>query len=221
MAYGSAFPRVTRAHWARSGCLDPPNLLFILQCMALATRRALTHHDYRELPEHGPRYQLVEGELHMAPAPNRYHQTILINLFAIFIRHLDQHPELGKIYIAPFDVQLTDINVYQPDLIFVLDKHKAIFTDQGAEGAPDLVVEILSPKTAKLDTGTKREIYARTGVEELWIVDPATRRIMVFRLQENAESPAFTVGDEASIQTPLLPGLTVSTAAVFHDSLAV
>jgi Uma2 family endonuclease len=121
------------------------------------------------------------------------------------------------VYHAPFDVVLTDLNVFQPDILFVADKHAAILTTQGAEGAPDLVVEILSPRTAEQDVGPKRAIYARTGVEELWIIDPANRRVQVYRLQENADAPAATYGDQGTIETPLLPDLEVHTADVFRQ----
>src|SRR6266576_6571881 len=102
----------------------------------------------------------------MAPAPDRLHQDVLGNLYVIIRGHLERFP-LGSVHLAPSDVHLTDLNVYQPDLYYVTSARKAILTRRGARGAPDLVVEILSPKTAKLDTGLKREVYARSGVEEM------------------------------------------------------
>ncbi len=92
----------------------------------------------------------------------------------------------GQVYFAPFVVELTDINVLQPDLAYFDQSRQSFLTEQGASDPPNLVVEILSPKIAKYDREIKREIYARTGVEELWIVDPDVRLIQVFRLQENA-----------------------------------
>src|SRR5215207_10945372 len=82
----------------------------------------LTVEDYRLLPETGPRYQLVEGDFFMAPAPNRYHQDILRNLFGMLFKYLEKHP-IGIIYCAPFDVFLDEVNVHQPDLIFVSKKN--------------------------------------------------------------------------------------------------
>ena len=107
----------------------------------------LTVEDYRLLPDGGPRYQLIEGDLFMAPAPNRYHQEISGNIYLLLAKYLEKHPA-GKLYAAPFDVYFDEINVHQPDLVFVSKKNLAILTDAGAEGAPDFIVEILSPKTA-------------------------------------------------------------------------
>src|SRR6185369_7809611 len=112
--------------------------------------RPLTVHDYRELPEGPPYYQLIEGDLYMSPAPNRYHQDILNNLSFMLRQHLEGNP-VGKTYFAPFDIFLTKLNVYQPDLVFISNERRPILTNQGAEGAPDLVIEILSPSTADLD----------------------------------------------------------------------
>src|SRR5438067_12573258 len=109
-----------------------------------------TVEDYLSLPEGGPRYELIEGELLMAPAPNRYHQDISRNLTLILGEYL-RKKRIGKIYNAPFDVFLGEINVVQPDIIFVSKKHARILTDAGAEGAPEFVVEILSPSTLRRD----------------------------------------------------------------------
>jgi Uma2 family endonuclease len=184
--------------------------------MLKVTHRPLTRHDYAELPEFGPRYQLIEGDLHMAPAPNRFHQDISRNLEWILLKFLDENP-IGCLYHAPFDVCLTDINVYQPDIIFVSKKNYRILTDAGADGAPDLVVEILSPKTAKFDLGAKREIYGRTGVFELWIIDPEPRTLSRYCLRENAETPAAVLHESDTFETPLLPGLKIKLAGVFRQ----
>jgi Uma2 family endonuclease len=116
--------------------------------------------DYRSLPETGRRYQLIEGHLHMAPAPDRFHQDISFNLEFILAKYLETHP-LGKVYDAPFDVYLTEHDVVQPDLVFVARAHYSILTEAGAEGAPDLVIEILSAQTAHLDRQLKLRVYAR------------------------------------------------------------
>jgi len=174
----------------------------------------LTVHDYRELPEGPPYSQLIEGDLVMSPSPDLFHQDILLSLARIIGNYLETNP-LGKVAIAPSDVCLTDLNVYQPDFYFVSNARKSILTEQGAEGAPDLVVEILSPKTARFDKGIKREIYARTGVRELWIIDPVLRQIQVCRLSESVDVPAATLGEEREIESPLLPGLKIPLRKVF------
>ena len=111
--------------------------------MHAALSAPLTAEDYRLLPEAGPRYQLIEGDLFMAPAPNRYHQDISGYIHFLLRAYLEKH-RVGKLYGAPFDVFLDEINVYQPDLVFISKQNFSVLTDAGAVGAPDLVVEILS-----------------------------------------------------------------------------
>jgi Uma2 family endonuclease len=176
----------------------------------------MTRHDYQLLPEGGPQWQLVDGELHMAPAPNRYHQEISGNLEFILRRYLEEHP-IGKLYDAPFDVYLGDINVVQPDILFFSNDRLAHLTDAGAEGAPDLVVEVLSSRNAKLDRGPKKEIYARFGAEELWLVDPDTAQVEVYRLQEDAQTPKATLKKTQTLATPLFPGLEIPLEKVFKQ----
>jgi Uma2 family endonuclease len=97
---------------------------------------------------------------------------------------------VGKLYHAPFDVHFDKHNVFQPDSVFVSKNRLSILTKAGAKGAPDFVVEILSPKTAEIDRVQKRQVYALAGVEELWIIDPEPRRIEVYVLAKNPGSPA-------------------------------
>jgi Uma2 family endonuclease len=182
--------------------------------MKAVAMEPLTVEDYRLLPETGPRYQLIEGDLYMAPGPNRYHQDISLNLTVMLAKYLEKHP-IGKLYVAPFDVYLDEINVHQPDLIFVSNKNKSILTDAGAEGAPDLVVEILSSKTAMLDKKHKRKVFARSGVKELWFVDPETRLVHVYYLQKDAEHPSATYSEKDTFNSPYFPGLKIKGATIF------
>ena len=174
----------------------------------------LTAEDYRLLPETGPRYQLIEGDLYMAPAPNRYHQDISANIHFIIRRYLEKHP-IGKLYNAPFDVYLDQNNVFQPDLVFVSRKNLSILTDAGAEGAPDFIIEILSPKTAHLDKKHKRRVYARRGVKELWFVDPDTKLVHIYLLQKDAERPAATWSETDTFTSPHFPGLKFKGVKIF------
>ena len=174
----------------------------------------LTVENYKILPETGPRYQLIEGDLYMAPAPNRYHQDISRNLEYILLDYLDEHP-IGKLYDAPFDVYLDDYNVFQPDILVVLNDRLSILTDAGAEGAPDFVVEILSPKTARLDRDNKRRVYATSGVRELWIIAPETRTIEVYLLGKDAAKPAATYTALELFESTLFPGLRFDARKIF------
>jgi Uma2 family endonuclease len=184
--------------------------------MALAKADLVTRDDYQLLPETGPRYQVIEGELFMAPAPNRFHQDISRNIEFILLKYLEAHP-IGILYHAPFDVYLNDVNVYQPDILFVSDKRRGILTDAGAEGGPDFVVEILSPRTAQLDTDLKPKIYKATGVEELWIVDPKAKTIAAHYLQRQDQTPPAVFGQRDEFTSPCFPGLTFRAVEIFKQ----
>ncbi len=150
----------------------------------------------------------------MAPAPNRYHQVISRNLEYILLKYLEENP-IGDIYDAPFDVYLDEHNVFQPDIVVVLNENLSILTDAGAEGTPDFVVEILSPKTARLDRDHKRQVYAARGVRELWIIAPETRQIEVYLLNKDAINPAVTYDEHAVFESTLFPGLKFDAARIF------
>ncbi len=173
----------------------------------------LTVEDYRATPE-GSRYQLIEGELIMAPAPNRSHQTITGKIYRLLADFVETR-FLGWVYVAPFDVYLDEHTVVQPDVLFV-DKARAnILTDDGAHGVPTLVVEVLSPATAQLDAKVKRQLYARHGVRELWLVDPLLSQIQIYEFARDAAKPTRLIMETESFITELLPGLTLSAAEVF------
>lgn len=182
--------------------------------MATTEATLLTAEDYRNLPETGPRYQLVEGEIYMSPAPNRYHQDISRNLELILGMWLLENP-IGKMYDAPFDVFLGEHDVFQPDILFVSKERYSILTHEGAEGAPDFVVEILSPRTEKLDRVNKLKMYAHYGVTELWIIEPDSKRVLVYRLRENPGEPTAVHAEGDVIESAMFPGLRIDTRRVF------
>ena len=184
--------------------------------MAAVKVAPLTVQDYRLLPEAGPRYQLIEGDLLMAPAPSRFHQDVSANLQFVIQSYLEKHPT-GKLYNAPFDVYFDSFNVHQPDLVFIAKNNYGILTEAGAEGAPDLIIEILSPTTSFLDKKTKRQVYARSGVEELWLVDPDLKLVHVYHLQQNAELPLVTYGEKDTFTSPHFPSLKISGKRVFRQ----
>ena len=151
----------------------------------------------------------------MAPAPNRFHQDISRTIQFEILKYLERQP-CGIIYDAPFDVVLTDVNVFQPDLAFFSDERRKVLTDKGAEGAPDLVVEILSPNTARLDLDQKRIVYVRSGVSDLWIVDPDKLEIQVFDLHADPEAPAATLRQNDILRSRFLPGFELPVRTVFQ-----
>ena len=166
-----------------------------------------TYEDYCRAPD-DQRYELLNGELMMVPAPNRKHQEILLALGSELRRFTEEHG-LGKVYVAPFDVVLSDTDVVQPDVLFISRTHEGRITDANVRGAPDLVIEILSPSTADRDLGYKHELYGRHGVLEYWIVDPAAETVAVHRQRDGKLERTGTFGRGESLATAVLEGLAL------------
>ncbi len=182
---------------------------------ATATSNLLSVSDYLLLPEGGPRIQLIEGDFFMAPSPRKSHQNIGGTIFILLHEHVKRSRK-GAVMIAPFDVYLDDNNVYQPDVLYVAAaREKKILLDDGVHGAPDLVVEVLSPSTARLDKDAKRRVYARAGVLEMWLIDPELRSVQIYRFKENADRPVAYLELADTLTTPLLPGFSVKLDKVF------
>jgi len=188
--------------------------------MSTAENLKITVSDYREMPEGPPYYQLIDGELHMSPSPRSYHQQIIAKLSTQLGSFLEDHA-VGVYYPAPIDVFLTDTNVYQPDLLFVSKDRLPMVKKDGVHGAPDLVVEVLSPSTKKFDLGFKKKVYAVAGVVEYWIVDPDACQVKVFHLRASADHPDRTLTGGDTLSSDLLPDLEIDLEKVFADPLSL
>jgi len=184
--------------------------------MAIAQELLFTQKDYQALPDTGPRYELVEGELIVAPSPNHYHQVIAREIVFLLTSYLKTHP-IGEMLFAPFDVYLDEINVFQPDILYFSNDRRSILTKVGVKGAPDLVIEILSPSNANRDREIKRKVYARSGVIEFWIVSPDSRTVEIYRLQEEVGKPVAVRSEQEVLETPLLPSLQIKLSEVFGE----
>lgn len=170
--------------------------------------------DYLQLPE-DKRYEILEGELYVVPAPNIRHQRASKRILTALIRQIEEK-DLGEVFSAPSDVVLSEENVVQPDLLLVRKERAGIIGESHIRGAPDLVVEITSPGTRQRDLAIKRKIYARFGVPEYWIVDPDANTIEVLVLIEagyRSES-VFTRSD--TLNSPLFPSLRLQLTDVFQ-----
>ena len=180
----------------------------------------LTYQDLRRLPDDGMRHELIDGEHYVTPAPRPKHQRVSGRLYLRLGTFLEDHP-LGRVYYAPLDVVLTDFDCVEPDLLYVSrEREQRQMTENYLEGAPDLVVEILSPSTKRFDQGVKHRLYERFGVSEYWIVDPEKETVNVFRLEDDrlqlCEELSRQSGTSVPIlTTPLLPGLTIPLDKVF------
>lgn len=144
-----------------------------------------TYEDYAALPDDGRRYEVIDGVLYLMPGPTRDHQTALSWLVFYLILHV-QLPGLGRVFAAPFDLLLPDARPVQPDVMIVLNHKLHFITDRGIEGPPDVVVEIASPGTRTHDRSTKLAAYARAGVPEYWLAEPADQTIEVLVLEAGA-----------------------------------
>lgn len=183
----------------------------------LNVKAKLTYADYLETSD-DERYELLNGELVLSPSPKEIHQYLLSVLHLLIGTFAREH-DLGKVYFSPFDVVLSDTNVVQPDLLYVSSERTQIITPDNIRGAPDLVVEILSPSTAELDRTTKLELYAYHGVREYWIVDPEARTVMVLLRGQNRFEVAGTYGKGDTLQSPTLEGFTVQVDELFEAYL--
>jgi Uma2 family endonuclease len=152
----------------------------------------ITWQDVQQLPDDGHRHEAIEGELYVTPAPSLRHQRISMRLTLILNRLLVE-PGLGELFFAPVGVEFpaTEEGV-QPDLVFVSNRRRGILADPCIRGAPDLVIEILSPTTAGRDRGVKRKLYERQSVEQYWIVDPAAAAVEVWTFGEEPGFERFT-----------------------------
>ena len=181
----------------------------------ISTAMKHTYADYLETSD-DERYELLHGELVMVPAPLIDHQYALINLIIAIGAFVKKH-KLGKVYSAPFDVVLSDTNVVQPDLLFVSTARQHSITPENIQGAPDLVVEILSPSTAERDRSVKFELYAQHGVQEYWIVDPDARTITVFLLDGGEFEEVDTYSEGETLTSPMLEGFTFTLEGKFRQ----
>ncbi len=136
---------------------------------------------WESLPE-GTLCQLVNNNLVMSPAPVNAHQVVLNKINYQLLRFLEV-TQIGEVRIAPYDVHFSKRNIFQPDIIFIANKNLHKIESKGLLGVPDLVVEILSPGTAHVDMGEKRDVYEQYGVKEYFIVDPATKIVTPLILQ--------------------------------------
>ena len=176
-----------------------------------------TYEDYCQLPD-DKRYELIDGEFYeMAPSPITVHQRILLMLARLLADWVDQH-EMGEVFIAPFDVILSENDTMQPDVLFVAEARRSIITRRACEGAPDLVVEILSPSTSRRDLGIKRERYALFGVREYWIVDPVAMSLEVLALREGEFVSLGTYTGEASPASEVVAGFSLPVMSIFQEA---
>ncbi len=171
----------------------------------------LTYDDLCLLPNNGKRYEIVGGELLVTPAPRTPHQKVVTRLTR-YLSGFAEDNSLGTVFVAPFDVVFSGFDVVEPDVLYISKERLGILTESNAQGAPDLVVEVLSESTAEIDRTTKLKLYARYGVEEYWIIDPDNCSAEIYRRTPAGLDLAQNLKRGDVLTSPLLPGFNLSLA---------
>jgi len=173
--------------------------------------------DFEQFPEDGLRREIIDGELFVTAAPYLRHQAVSRNLELLLVLWARER-RCGQVFDAPVDVQLGNHDIVEPDLVYVSNARRSLLTPRRIVGAPDLVVEILSPSTERNDRERKLSAYDRFGVVEYWIVDPDAGTIIV-HARDAADrlvaGPTFTGSDV--LVSALLPGFAAPLVEVFAE----
>ena len=179
---------------------------------------ALTYEDYCQIPDDGNRYEVIDGVLYMSPSPFVRHQRISGNLHLI-LGNWSRETNAGVVLYAPMDVVLSEHNIVQPDILFVRSERISIIEEKNLQGAPDLLVEILSEGNRRHDEIVKRKLYEAFSVQEYWVVDPVLETIKVYRLQGEgyAKVVEWSLEADDSISSPLLTGFACRLLDVFGE----
>ncbi|WP_104372139.1 Uma2 family endonuclease [Desulfocucumis palustris] len=176
-------------------------------------KQLYTYEDYLKINDDN-QYELIGGELILVPAPKTTHQKISRKLLQIIGTFIDDN-NLGELYGAPTDVILTETDKPQPDILFISNERLGIITENNVQGAPDLVIEVLSPSTTSRDKVEKSKMYYTHGVKEYWIIDPDAKVIEVFTSGEKNWNLVEAYGKNGILTSPLLPGLQINLKNVF------
>ena len=169
------------------------------------TARRWTYEEYYRLND-DQRYEIIDGNLLMAPAPDTWHQSWIGALFIILDRHVRSR-NLGKVFLSPVDVVLNSENSVQPDLVFVSSANLGIVQRRGIFGTPGLLVEMVSVSSMRRDRYEKKELYARFGVKEYWIGDPANKALEILTLKDGNYELHCVAEEKGKLTSLVLTGL--------------
>lgn len=175
-----------------------------------------TYEDYLLFPEDGKRHELIDGEHFMTPSPNTRHQEISRNLLLAIGIFLKNNP-IGKLFGAPYDAVLSDLDVVQPDLLFITAARFSLITEKNIQGVPDLVIETISENTRKTDEVIKRKLYEKHGIPEYWIINPELDTVKIYRMTGRGYARTAELSREANdaLTTPLLPNFELPLSEIF------
>lgn len=171
-----------------------------------------TYEEYYRLDD-DQRHEIINGNLLMAPAPYTWHQDWSHELALVVGNHVKRN-KLGKVYEAPTDVILDDENTVQPDLVFVATANLGIVQPRGIFGVPDLLIELVSPSSVRRDRYDKKELYARSGVKEYWIGDPANKSLEILTLKDGRYELHCAAETQGQLTSLVLAGLEFDLAEI-------
>ena len=176
-------------------------------------KKQSTYSDYLKTPE-GGKFQLIGGEIIEMTSPSLYHQRIIARFLTIFNNYILSH-NLGEAFVAPLDVHFTDAETYQPDILILLTESFSKMQENKIEGAPDLIVEVLSPSTAYYDLKHKKTIYEKHGVREYWVVDPIDKTVEIYQNQNAKFHLIAELTKTDTAKSQLIAGMEVELEKVF------
>lgn len=185
-----------------------------------STKKRLTYADFMLFPDDGKRHELIDGVHYVTPSPNLGHQELVGRLYLAIGNFLAARRQLGRVFLAPLDVVMSDYDVVEPDLLFVAGDQTDLLTEANVQGAPALVIEVLSPGTKRRDQGIKRKLFDEKGVREYWMVDPKGRRVSICRRAEDGTFPiaeTLTMAWDGALTTALLPGFSLTLKDLFAE----
>jgi Uma2 family endonuclease len=183
--------------------------------LAVEKKKKYTVDDYMMLEEGAP-FQLINYDLIMSPSPIPFHQVISHRVELAIGNFLVNKNDKGFFVSAPMDVMFDEGNVVQPDILYIKEERVSeIVTETRIEGAPDIIVEILSPSTAIYDLRQKKDIYEKYGVKEYIVIDPVSRNADLYALQDNAYYLHQKVSENEQLASLILPGCSLDLSKIF------
>jgi Uma2 family endonuclease len=182
------------------------------QMKPIATK--MTYDEYCLLPEGRNQYELIDGELIVTPSPRREHQEIVGRLYARLLNYVEQN-RLGAVYVAPLDTIFNQYTVLQPDILFISNERLPEIAKEWIEGAPDVVIEVLSPGTIDRDRRRKLAVYSQFGVPEYWIVDPQSRTMELYRHGGGTLRLTRAYSQDETFESAFISGFRIPVKVIF------
>lgn len=174
-----------------------------------------TYEHWLKFPNDGWKYEIIDGVLHMSPPPSIKHQDVSMELSARLRMYVRTH-RLGKVLAAPCGVHLPNQPIpLEPDILFVRQERSAILQKNYVEGAPDLIVEVLSPSNSDYDLDTKKNQYEQAHVREYWIVNPWMETVLVYRLQDGQYGEPLLLQKQDTLISSQIEGFSVQVEQLF------